>query len=100
MFFNVSILIFNFVLLVSYIKTSAQVDVSYEIKADLNLLDEIVEISQIIRYKNIRTEKSNELYLYDWSNSYKNTETPLSNRLAEEYNRSFYLSSKNLRSSF
>ena len=41
---KLSILIFNFVLLVSYIKTSAQVDVSYEIKADLNLLDEIVEI--------------------------------------------------------
>ena len=62
-----------------------------------NLDDEIVFISQTITYKNIRTEKTNELYLYDWSNSYKNTETPLSNRLAEEYNRSFYLSSKNKR---
>ena len=94
---KLSNLIFAFFLLISIYNTSAQVDVSYEIKANLNLLNETIDLSQIIRYKNIRKEKTNEIYLYDWSNSYKNTETPLSNRLAEEYNRSFYLSSKNKR---
>ena len=94
---KLSNLIFVFFLLISIYNTSAQVDVSYEIKANLNLFNETIDISQIIRYKNIRKEKTNEIYLYDWSNSYKNTETPLSNRFAEEYNRSFYLSSKNKR---
>ena len=94
---KLSNLIFAFFLLISIYNTSAQVDVSYKIKANLNLLNETIDISQIIRYKNIRKEQTNEIYLYDWSNSYKDTKTPLSNRLAEEYNRSFYLSSKNKR---
>ena len=94
---NVYKIIFVFYLIFSPLKSLGQADINYDINANLNLDDEIVFISQTITYKNIRTEKTNELYLYDWSNSYKNTETPLSNRLAEEYNRSFYLSSKNKR---
>ena len=90
-------LVFYFFLIFSSIISRAQIDINYKISANLNLKDETIVISQKIKYKNIRTNKSNELYLYDWSNSYKNTETPLSNRLAEEYNRIFYLSSKNKR---
>ena len=94
---KLSYLIFYFFLIFSSLISRAQIDINYKISANLNLKDETIVISQKIKYKNIRTNKSNELYLYDWSNSYKNTETPLSNRLAEEYNRSFYLSSKNKR---
>jgi hypothetical protein len=90
-------LFLNLLLFFSFLNTKAQIDIDYEISANLNLNDETVIVSQIIKYKNIRTEKTNELFLYDWSNSYKNTKTPLSNRLAEEYNRSFYLSSKSKR---
>ncbi len=87
----------NVFLFFSLFNSRSQVNMNYKIEANLNLKEETIVISQKIKYKNIRTNKSNELYLYDWSNSYKNTETPLSNRLAEEYNRSFYLSSKNKR---
>ena len=90
-------LIFSFFLIFSSLISRAQIDINYKISANLNLKEETIVISQKIKYKNIRTNKSNELYLYDWSNSYKNTETPLSNRLAEEYNRIFYLSPKNKR---
>ena len=87
----------NVFLFFSLFNSRSQVNMNYKIEANLNLKEETIVVSQKIKYKNIRTNKSNELYLYDWSNSYKNTETPLSNRLAEEYNRSFYLSSKNKR---
>ena len=58
-------LTFNLLLLVCLFKTSAQVDINYNIKADLNLIDESIIISQTIRYKNVRTKNTNELFLYD-----------------------------------
>jgi len=87
----------NLIILFSSSSINAQINTHYNISANLDLKNETVIISQLIKFKNIRKDKTNELFLYDWSNSYQNTKTPLSNRLAEEYNRSFYLSSKNKR---
>ena len=58
-------LIFSFFLIFSSLISRAQIDINYKISANLNLKDETIVISQKIKYKNIRTNKSNELYLYD-----------------------------------
>lgn len=74
-----------------------QTKVEYKIDADLNLENETIIVSQTITFINALESETNIIYLYDWSNAYKDPKTPLSLRLAEEYNRSFYLSSKSKR---
>ncbi|MEK9613073.1 MAG: hypothetical protein VW080_04015 [Flavobacteriaceae bacterium] len=67
----------------------------YDIDVKLNTELETLAVSQTLQFVNNSKVELDTLYLYDWSNSYKNSQTPLSRRLAEEFNDSFYLSSKN-----
>ena len=44
-----------------------------------------------------KSNKSLEkIYLSDWANSYEGTKSPLVKHLANQFNRSFYLSSKSV----
>ncbi len=73
----------------------AQVDINYSIEAKFYEKDGRIDINQIISFKNISDNSIETIYMNDWANSYSNTDTPLAKRFGEEYDRSFYLSSKN-----
>ena len=63
---------------------------SIEIKADLLTKEDVLNIKQKIRYYNSSKDTLKQVYLHNWSNSYKDRETPLSKRFRENYNRSLY----------
>ncbi|MGB1020674.1 MAG: hypothetical protein ACPGVF_06185 [Flavobacteriaceae bacterium] len=69
----------------------------YFIDAQLEESATYITVSQTVVWHNPLDEKVNILYLSDWSNSFKDTETPLAQRLVEEYDRSFYLAPKTKR---
>jgi hypothetical protein len=73
----------------------SQVDINYSIEAKFYEKDGRIDINQIISFKNISDNTVETIYMNDWANSYSNTDTPLAKRFGEEYDRSFYLSSKN-----
>ena len=54
-------------------------------------------VRQKIFFENTSEAPLTTLMLNDWANAYQSTESPLAKRLVEEFNRSFYLSSKNKR---
>ena len=70
---------------------------SYTIDALISPQTEAINVNQKMRFIAPNTEDNKIVYLYDWSNSFKNTNTPLSLQLADEFDRSFYLSNKNKR---
>lgn len=69
----------------------------YKINALLNTETKLIEVEQEILFTNPDTEKLNVIYLQDWVNAYKDTQTPLAIRFAEDFNRSFYTSLKSKR---
>ena len=69
----------------------------YTIEATLNPELKLVKVEQEIRFTNPASEPSNLVYLQDWVNAYKDTQTPLAKRYAEDFNRSFYSSAKSKR---
>lgn len=69
----------------------------YTIEATLNPELKLVQVEQEIRFTNPASEPSNLVYLQDWVNAYKDTQTPLAKRYAEDFNRSFYSSAKSKR---
>ena len=84
--------------IILFFKTSilfSQTNINYDIKARFDENDGKIDINQSISYKNISDNTIETIYLNDWSNSYSSTDTPLAKRFGEEYDRSFYLSSKN-----
>ena len=54
-------------------------------------------VHQKIFFENTSEAPMSTLWITDWANAYHSTESPLAKRLVEEFNRSFYLSSKNKR---
>ena len=72
-------------------------ETQYLIKAELDKNAEFITVSQTVIWTNSTEGKVNIIQLNDWSNSFKDTETPLSQRLIEEYDRSFYLAPKTKR---
>ena len=95
---NQCLLFCNFVHLNIFLNLSilfSQVDINYVIEAKFNEKDGQIDINQNIFFKNISDNPIETIYMNDWSNSYSSTDTPLAKRFGEEYDRSFYLSSKN-----
>jgi len=82
-----------FLFLLYFMGVKAQ-HTQYRIDAQLEESASYITVSQTIVWHNPLDEKVNILYLSDWSNSFKDTETPLAQRLVEEYDRSFYLAPK------
>ena len=66
---------------------------NYSLDVSLKVAEETLQVSQTIEYVNAENKALNTLYLYDWANSYKGAPAPLANHLANEFNRSFYISS-------
>ncbi|MDG2397465.1 MAG: hypothetical protein P8M03_07435 [Flavobacteriaceae bacterium] len=90
-------LLFNFLLLYGAILSYSQNINSYSINSNFDSVNNVLDITQEIIFYNNDLNKLNEIYLNDWSYSYSSTETPLAQRLAEEYDRSFYFSKKSKR---
>lgn len=66
---------------------------NYSLDVSLKVAEETLQVSQTIEYVNAENKALNKLYLYDWANSYQGAPAPLANHLANEFNRSFYISS-------
>jgi hypothetical protein len=67
----------------------------YQIEATLNVEEQSLVVSQTLVFTNISDRPLKKMYLSDWANSYQGTPSPLANHLANQFNRSFYLSAKN-----
>ncbi len=70
---------------------------SYNIDAKLDIENNIIEVEQSIKFKNISNKNLTEIYLEDWANSFINNQTNLASRITDEYDRSFSFASKNRR---
>ena len=68
--------------------------ISYYIHATLDSIGKRLTISQKISFEGISNNELDTLYFTDWPNAYSGINTPLAQRLVEEYDRSFYLSNK------
>ena len=67
---------------------------NYIIDASVNINDQTLIVSQTINFKNSFNKKINKIFLSDWANSYEGTKSPLVKHLANQFNRSFYISAK------
>lgn len=84
-----------FFTIISFIGTLASGQNSYLIDAHVNLESQTLIVSQTLIFKNPSNKELRKIYLSDWANSYEGTESQLVKHLANQFNRSFYLSSKN-----
>ena len=91
-FHKIKILFFT---IISFIGTLASGQNSYLIDAHVNLESQTLIVSQTLIFKNPSNKELRKIYLSDWANSYEGTESQLVKHLANQFNRSFYLSSKN-----
>ena len=82
----------SFYLLPFYL--SAQLSSSYTVNAKLEIKNKLIKINQKSIVLNKYNKPIDTLFFNDWSNSYSNSKSPLAQKLAEEFDRSFYLSSK------
>ncbi|WP_034259796.1 metalloprotease [Aequorivita capsosiphonis] len=60
------------------------------IDAKLNAAQRTLDIEQQITYKNTSSDTLQEIYFFDWANSFSSKTTPLAKRFAENYNSSFH----------
>ncbi|MDN3723660.1 metalloprotease [Aequorivita sp. SDUM287046] len=61
-----------------------------KIDATLNPSEKTIAIKQQITYKNTSEETLNEIFLFDWANSFSSKTTPLAKRFSENYDSSFH----------
>lgn len=61
------------------------------IEANFNIDERLVNVSQIIEYKNTTNDTLSEIYLNDWNHSFSGKNTALAIRLADEYISKFHL---------
>ncbi|WP_239540706.1 gluzincin family metallopeptidase [Spongiivirga citrea] len=66
----------------------------YKIDASLDVETKMISINQEIDYKNTSQDTLNAIYLNDWPNSYSSPDTPLTQYMGEEFDRSLHLSKK------
>ena len=60
------------------------------IDATLNPAKKTISIKQQITYQNNSKDTLNEIYLFDWANSFSSKTTPLAKRFAENYESAFH----------
>ncbi|WP_275314891.1 aminopeptidase [Tenacibaculum bernardetii] len=63
-----------------------------EIDAKLDDKKDLLHINQKTVYYNNSSDTLNTIFLHNWSNSYKDKNTPLGKRLIEDYKKDFYFS--------
>ena len=61
-----------------------------DIKADFNIQEKTISITQFISYLNTSNDTLNTIYLSDWNNSFSTKTTPLANRFTEEFDTNFH----------
>ena len=69
----------------------------YNIHAELNERDKVIELIQQMEFKNTSDNIISEIFLEDWSNSYLDNKTKLAKRISDEYSRSFTFAKKRQR---
>ncbi len=84
---NVKIPIF-LILIFSWLSSQAQNDIS--ISATLIPESKSLSVEEEVVYKNTSTEILNEIYFFDWANSFSSKTTPLGKRFSENYESSFH----------
>ena len=62
-----------------------------DLKADFDIENKQITISQTIEYQNTTQDTLKTIYLNDWNNSYSTKKTPLAIRIADEYKNDFHL---------
>lgn len=78
-----------FIILFCYaLQGRAQHNIS--IDATLNPVKKTISIKQQITYQNTSKDTLNEIYLFDWANSFSAKTTPLAKRFAENYESAFH----------
>ena len=87
----------RYYLLMYALTIQAQIKSDYALNVKLNTASHQLIIEQDITLQNKGDFPLRTIYLNDWANAYSSTKSALANRLVEEYNRSFYLSSKSKR---
>lgn len=63
---------------------------SITIDATLNPVERTISITQEITYQNTSQDTLNEIFLFDWANSFSSKTTPLAKRFAESYESAFH----------
>ncbi len=63
-----------------------------DIKATLDVKNDLLHIQQKIIYFNKSTSSTTEFYLHNWGNSFINNNTPLAKRFIEDYKNDFHFS--------
>ena len=81
-------------LLISFIGKVVNGQNQYFIDGHFDLENKTLIVSQTLTFKNPSNRSLEKIYLSDWANSYEGTKSPLVKHLANQFNRSFYLSSK------
>ena len=74
----------------------AQLTTKYAVDAELEIENKLIKINQKLSIKN-NNHHLDTLFFNDWAHSYSNSNTPLAQKFAEEFDRSFYISSKKSR---
>ena len=72
----------------------SQMSSSYSLDAKLDFEFKTIQIDQKIKILNNEAVDVDTLFFNDWSNSYSNSKSQLAQKLAEEFDRSFYISSR------
>lgn len=62
-----------------------------DLKAIFDVEDKKIKISQTIQYQNTSQDELQIIYLNNWANSYATKNTPLAQRIADEYINDFHL---------
>ncbi len=83
----------NYILILFFYLYTAlgQTQNSIALKADFNLEDKSIALSQTITFTNTSKDTLTAIYLNDWNHSYASKNTALATRLAEEYINKFHL---------
>jgi len=81
-------------LVLGYSKLIAQSSVSYSVNLAIDFENKQLFVKQKTHIDS-SVITADTLYFNDWNHAYSSSKTPLANRFAEEFDRSFYLSSKN-----
>lgn len=63
---------------------------SIKINVVLKEETDVLKIQQEIVFHNKTNQALSEIYLHNWANSFQHKNTPLTNRLIEDYNKSLY----------
>lgn len=64
------------------------------IQAQLDYKHKSIAIRQVINYRNTSASHLDTLYFHAWAEGYRNNQTPLANRLLEDYDKRFYTAKK------